>query len=76
MRHFNLASERIRLGMNQTQLGERLGYGVKTISKWEKDISSMPGKAVRDAANIFGCSVDYLLDETDDRLVRTPREVM
>ena len=73
MKHYNLASERTRLGMNQKELGDKLGYGVKTISKWESDISTMPSAVLRKAASLFGCSIDYLLDETDDRLVSAAR---
>lgn len=74
MKHYNLASERTRAGMTQEQLAAKLGYSQKTVGKWEKDISSMPGDTIRACASLFGCSIDYLLDETDDRLVRTPRE--
>lgn len=68
MTNYNLASERVRLGMTQEQLSAELGYGVKTIGKWEKDVSSMPSEVAVKAATFFGCSLDYLLDLTDDRL--------
>ena len=70
MKHYNLASERVRLGMTQEQLGERLSCTVKTLGKWEKDMSTMPGEKMMQAANIFGCSLDYLLDQSDERLPR------
>ena len=73
LKHYNLASERIRIGMTQEDLANKLGYTVKTVGKWEKDISSMPSEVAQKAAALFCCSLDYLLDETDDRLRRTPR---
>ncbi len=74
MKHCNLAAERVRLKMTQEELAKKLGVTRNTISRWEGDISSMPGESIMKAASIFGCSIDYLLDETDDRLVRTPRD--
>lgn len=67
-RHHNLASERVRLGMTQKQLAERLGCSFKTLWKWEKDIDSMPVETLRAASRLFGCSVDYLLDMTAERV--------
>ncbi len=70
MGHFNLASERVRLGMTQRQLSNELGCSVKTLCKWEKDTKSMPIETMMKAAGIFGCSLDYLLDQSDERLTR------
>ena len=71
MKHYNLASERVRLGMTQEQLSKELSCSVKTLGKWEKDISTMPGETMVRAAGIFGCSLDYLLDQSDERSLRT-----
>ena len=71
MKHFNLASERVRLGMTQEQLSAELSCSVKTLGKWEKDTASMPGEKLMTAAGIFGCSLDYLLDKSDERLARS-----
>ena len=70
MIHYNLASERRRIGMTQAQLGKELGFTVKTIGRWEKDISTMPGEIVIKAASLFNCSTDYLMDLTEDRRPR------
>jgi transcriptional regulator with XRE-family HTH domain len=67
MRHRNLASERVRVGMNQTECAEKLGVSVRQIVKYEADSDSMPGDFVKRAAEYFGCSSDYLLDLTDER---------
>ena len=68
MAHRNLASERVRLGMTQTELAKMLGVSLSTVGKWENDISSMTTSAVQKAADFFGCSTDYLADRTDERL--------
>lgn len=68
MSHRNLASERIRVGMNQTECAESLGVSLKLLAKYESDAGSMPADFVKRAADFFGCSADYLLDMTDDRL--------
>lgn len=65
----NLASERIRLGMNQSDLAKELNTTLKTICKYEADPSSMPADMLKRAAELFGCSIDYLLGMTDERLV-------
>ena len=70
MKHYNLASERVRLGMTQEQLSGELFCTVKTLGKWEKDMSTMPGEKIKQAANFFGCSLDYLLDQSDERMPR------
>ncbi len=68
MQHKNLASERVRLGMNQTDCSKKLGVTVKMLVKYEGDAGSMPADFVMRAADFFGCSSDYLLDMTEDRL--------
>lgn len=70
MKHYNLAAERVRLGMTQEQLAAELSCTVKTLGKWEKDATTMPGEAMMKAAGLFGCSLDYLLDQSDERLTR------
>lgn len=70
MAHKNLASERVRLGMTQTELAKTLGVSLPTIGKWEKNPAAMPMYAVNRAAEFFGCSVDYLADRTEERIAR------
>lgn len=68
MKHRNLASERVRLGMNQADCSKKLGVTTKLLVKYESDAGTMPADFVMRAADFFGCSSDYLLDMTDDRL--------
>lgn len=69
--HRNLASERIRKGMNQTACANALEISLKQLVKYESDANAMPADFVKRAADFFGCSADYLLDMTDDRLPKT-----
>lgn len=61
----NLIRLRTAAGMTQAELGEQLNYSDKSISKWER------GEAIPDAAvlkrmsEVFGVTVDYLLNEHD-----------
>lgn len=68
MKHKNLASERTRLDLNQTECAEKLGISLKLLAKYESDYDYIPGDFAIKAAEFFGCSTDYLLDLTEDRL--------
>ena len=68
LKHRNLTSERVRLGMTQEQLASELGCTVKSLWKWEKDVESMPIDMLRAASSFFGCSIDYLVDMTAERI--------
>lgn len=67
MKHRNLASERVRIGKNQTDCAADLGVSLKLLVKYEADEGAMPGDFVKRAAEYFDCSTDYLLDMTDER---------
>lgn len=68
MQHRNLASERVRIGLNQTECSKELGVTIKMLVKYESDSDAMPADFVKRAADFFGCSSDYLLDMTEERL--------
>ena len=61
----NIIRLRTEAGMTQAELGAKLNYSDKTISKWER------GEAIQDAyvltqlAAMFGVTVDYLLSSHD-----------
>lgn len=67
MVHNNLASERVRVGMTQTECAEKLGTTLRLIGKYESNPGTMPAEFVKRAAEFFGCTSDYLLDMTDER---------
>lgn len=63
----NIASERVKCGLTQEGLAERLGVVSRTIRDWEKDARSVPSSKACEMALMFGCSVDYLFGLSDDR---------
>lgn len=48
---------------SQTQLGQKLGVHPKHISRYENDVHNPPVEALMKIAELFGVSVDYLLNE-------------
>ena len=71
----NLINLRTGAGMTQAELGAKLNYSDKSISKWER------GEAIPDAfvltqmAELFGVTVDYILSShTSWEPTRTPED--
>ncbi len=64
----NIAELRRDNNMTQLELAEKLNYSDKAISKWERG-ESIPDVAVlKNIADIFLVSVDYLLEETHKKI--------
>lgn len=61
----NIAYYRKKAGMTQEELSERVGVTAQAISKWENDLSYPDLEIVRRLANIFGITVDRLLNGED-----------
>lgn len=59
----NLIALRKSRGLTQIELGERINYSDKTISKWEKGDSCPNVEAVYKIARFYGVSVDDLLSQ-------------
>lgn len=57
----NLIKLRTDAGMTQAELGSKLNYSDKTVSKWERAESVPDAFVLLRLAEIFGVSVDYLL---------------
>ena len=62
----NLSKLRQASGMTQLELGERLNYSDKTVSKWERGESIPDAGMLKQIADEFGVSVDYLLEAEHD----------
>lgn len=60
-------------GMTQSELGEKLNYSDKAISKWERAEGLPDAFVLKRLSELFGVSVDYLLNEhtEQDRRVDT-----
>lgn len=67
----NISELRLLNNMTQIELGERLNYSDKTISKWERGESSPDISVLVEIADLFGVSLDYLVRaENLDRAVK------
>jgi transcriptional regulator with XRE-family HTH domain len=61
----NLIKLRTDAGLTQAELGQKINYSDKTVSKWER-AESLPDVAVlKKIAEIFNVSVDYLINSHD-----------
>jgi transcriptional regulator with XRE-family HTH domain len=63
-----IASERVRMGMSRAQLAEQLGVNPQTIKGWELGYHECSGSNIKRMSDMFGCTADYLLGKTDERL--------
>lgn len=56
-----IKNHRIRVGLTQEQLAERVGVSAQAVSKWENNLSCPDITILPELAEIFGISVDELL---------------
>lgn len=63
----NIASERVRICLTQDGLAEHLGTTRETVNRWETGANLPAISSLLKMADLFGCSVDYLLGRTDVR---------
>jgi DNA-binding XRE family transcriptional regulator len=60
MKYPNIDAERARHGISNDSLAKKLGVSRKTIFNW-MDKGNIPTSSLIQMAEIFGCSIDYLL---------------
>lgn len=63
--HFakKLLTLRTKAGMTQLELGEKLSYSDKTVSKWERGEAIPDATVLKKIGQIFSVSVDSLLED-------------
>lgn len=59
----NLTFLRKKAGYTQLELGEKFNYSDKTVSKWEQGDVLPSVDVIKDIADFYGVSVDYILSE-------------
>lgn len=62
----NIAELRKAVPYTQAELAEKLNYSDKAVSKWERGESIPDVVVLKQIADLFGVTVDYLLQETHD----------
>ena len=60
----NILRYRIEKGLTQAELGDLLGVSAQAVSKWERDKTMPDSFLLPCLADIFGCSIDDLIDHT------------
>lgn len=63
----NICDLRTGAGMTQSKLAEELNYSDKAISKWERAESIPDVVVLKELADLFSVSVDYLLSPTHEQ---------
>ncbi len=66
----NLINLRTKANMTQAELGEKLNYSDKSISKWERAEAIPDVIVIMNIAEIFSVSVDYLLSAHDKKDIK------
>ena len=61
----NIINERTKAGMTQAELGAKLNYSDKSVSKWERGEAIPDAYVLTQLAEMFGVTVDYLLSSHD-----------
>ena len=70
----NIADLRKANKLTQLELAEKLNYSDKAISKWERG-DAVPDVAVlKEIADLFGVTLDYLVSEEHDAEETVPRQ--
>ena len=61
----NIISLRTAAGLTQAELGAKLNYSDKSVSKWERGEAIPDAFVLKQMAEIFGVTVDHLLSSHD-----------
>lgn len=62
----NLTELRIKKNLTQSQLAEKLNYTDKSVSKWEHAETTPPIDVLKQLADLYEVSLDYLVSEEPD----------
>lgn len=63
----NIEAERVRCQLTKEELSAYLGIVPKTYSNYIKNKTPIPSNVLIQLADLFHCTVDYLLGRTQDR---------
>lgn len=68
----NITELRRKSGMTQAQLAEKLNYSDKAISKWERGESIPDIMIIKQLADLFGVTIDYIITAEHAKSDRPP----
>ena len=71
----NITALRTSMNLTQAQLGERLNYSDKSVSKWERGDSVPDVFVLKKIADMAGVTVDWMLEDHGGEPVRLPESV-
>lgn len=66
----NIKAERVRLGLSTADAARALGVSLNTLLGWERNENIPNGSYLARLARFYGCSADWLLGITEERLPR------
>ncbi|MEI3084791.1 MAG: helix-turn-helix transcriptional regulator [Oscillospiraceae bacterium] len=72
----NIINQRTKAGMTQAELGAKLNYSDKSVSKWERGEAIPDAYVLSEMAELFGVTVDISCPRTtagSRRKRRSPR---
>ncbi len=72
----NISELRQLNNMTQMELAEKLNYSDKTVSKWERADSSPDISVLVEIADIFGVTLDYLVNEHTERITLSENDIV
>ena len=65
-----MKAERGRIGMSVNDVAHRIGVHPNALRRWESGEVDPLSSNLMKLADLYGCSVEYLLDQTNDRTAR------
>lgn len=72
----NICALRTDMNMTQLQLAEVLNYSDKAVSKWERGEAIPDVVVLKQIADYFGVSIDYLLEDNHGDNIHPTKELM
>lgn len=71
----NIAELRKSHGMTQLELAEKLNYSDKAVSKWERGEGTTDVLVLKEVADLFGVSVDYMLEGEHSKSIEPAKDI-
>ena len=60
---------RQQMNLTQQELAIKSKIGYRTISDYERGVSTPDAESLKNLANVFGCSTDYLIGNTKEKII-------